>query len=257
MSTRSPDIPHAGGSPLAGGGAASRPAHGRLAWLGALPLLARPITRTMPWLTLIIGCLAGVTYLAILAHAADAAHWSLSQGYVRFAFVPAIAALAFVVRAPLRPLTQTTPVPVWVAQVGYLLLAAPVLALTCWAELRIIAHTIPRHADHAAVYPLIAQLTGWCMVTVAAAAWADRSRYADLGGVIAAVVSFAAVALVWYLPVTGRFLVDPPATQHHVTVTWYAIVTAALALTCLAMRDQWHRYARRLRLSPARAPARG
>jgi hypothetical protein len=246
MSTRSPDIPHAGGPPLAAGGEQSPPARGRLAWLGALPLLARPITRTMPWVTLIIGCLAGLTYLAALAHAADTAHWSLTEGYVRFAFVPAIAALAFVVRAPLRPLTQTTPVPLWVAPVGYLVLAAPVLAVTCWAELRIVAHTVPRHADYAAVYPLIAQLTGWCMVTVAAAAWADRSRYADLGGVIAALVSFAAVALVWYLPATARFLVDPPATQQHVTIAWYAISAAGLALTCMAMRDQWHRYARPL-----------
>jgi hypothetical protein len=256
MSTRSPDIPHAG-PPVPACGAQLQPARGRLAWLGALPVLARPITRTMPWVTLIIGCLAGVIYLTLLATAADSAHWSLTQGYVRFAFVPAIAALAFVVRAPLRPLTQTTPVPVWVAPVGYLLLAAPVLAATCWAELRIVAHTIPDHADHAAVYPLLAQLTGWCVVTVAIAAWADRSRYADLGGVIAAVVSSAAIALAWYLPVTARFLVDPPATQQHVTIAWYAIATAGLALTCLAMRDHWHRYARRLRISPARAPARG
>ncbi len=246
MSTRSPDSPLAGGPLLAVGGEHSRPARGRLAWLGALPLLARPITRTMPWVTLIIGCLAGLTYLAILAHAADTAHWSLTQGYVRFAFVPAIAALAFVVRAPLRPLIQTTPVPVWVAPVGYLLLAAPVLAVTCWAELRIVAHTVPLHADHGAVYPLIAQLTGWCMITVAVAAWADRSHYADLGGVIAVLASFAAVALAWYLPSTARFLVDPPATQHHVAIAWYSIATAALVVTCLAMRDQWHRYARGL-----------
>jgi hypothetical protein len=254
MSTRSPDIQPAGGSPLAARGAGSRPARGRVAWFGVVPLLVRPITRTMPWVTLLTGCLAGLIYLALLAHAADGAHWSLTQGYLRFAFVPAIAALAFVVRAPLRPLTQTTPVPVWVAPVGYLMLAAPVLAVTCWADLRIVAHTIPRAADHAAVYPLIAQLAGWCMVTVAAAAWADRSRYADLGGVIAAVVSLATVALVWYLPVTARFLVDPPASQHRVTTAWYAIATAGLAVACAAMRDPWHRYARRLR-GRRRAPA--
>jgi hypothetical protein len=257
MSTRSPDIPHAEGPALTAGGEHRRPTRGRRAWLGVLPLLARPIIRTMPWVTLLIGCLAGLIYLAFLAHAADTAHWSLTAGYVRFAFVPAIAALAFVVRAPLRPLTQTTPVPAWVAPAGYLLLAAPVLAVTCWAQLRIVAHTIPRHADHAAVYPLLAQLTGWCMVTVAAAAWADRTRYADLGGVIAVLVSFAAVALGWYLPVTARYLVDPPAAQHDVTIAWYAIATAGLALTCMAMRDQWHRYARRPWLSPGRAPARG
>ncbi len=246
MSTRSPGIPRAEGPPLAAGGAESRSARRRLTWLRAVPLLARPIIRTMPWVTLITGCLAGLAYLAILAHAADTAHWSLTQGYVRFAFVSAIAAVAFVVRAPLRPLTQATPVPAWVTPVGYLLLAAPVLAATCWADLRIVAHTISPHADHAAVYPLMAQLAGWCMVAVAVAAWADRSRYADVGGVIAVLASFAAVALVWYLPVTARFLVDPPATPHRVTIAWYTIAAAGLAMTCAAMRDHWHRYARQL-----------
>ena len=99
-----------------------------------------------------------------------------------------------------------------------------------------------------AVYPLIAQLTGWCAVTVAAAAWVDRSRYADLGGAIAAPVSFAVIALAWYAPITSRFLAEPPATAHGVTIAWYAVASAALALTCVAMRDQWHRYSRSLHL---------
>ena len=133
---------------------------------------------------------------------------------MRLAFLPAVAALAFVLRAPFRPVTQATPVPAWVAPAGHLLLAAPVLAATCWVQLRIMAHSIPPHAPSAhapAVYPLIAQLTGWCAVTVAAAACADRSRYADLGGAVAAPISFAAIALAWYSPVTSRFLIEPPA----------------------------------------------
>ena len=227
----------------------------RLSWLRALPLLARPITRTMPWATLITGGLAGTVFLAVMAHVAGTPHWPLDQGAVRLAFLPAIAALAFVLRAPFRPLTQATPVPAWVAPAGHILLAVPVLVVTCWAQLRIMAHTTPPHAlgRPPAVYPVIAQLTGWCAVTVAAAACADRSRYADLGGAIAAPVSFAAIALAWYSPVTSRFLVEPPATAHTVTIAWYAIATAALALTCAAMRDRWHRYTRNLhRLSSSR-----
>jgi hypothetical protein len=77
--------------------------------------------------------------------------------------------------------------------------------------------------------------------TVATAACADRSRYADLGGAIAAPVSFAFIALAWYAPVTSRFLLDPPASAHSVAIAWYAIATAALALTWVAMRDQWQR----------------
>jgi hypothetical protein len=219
-----------------------------LSWLRALPLLAWPVTRTMPWVTLITGCLAGTAFLAVLARVADTSHAPLGLGAARLALLPAIAALAFVLGAPFRPVTQATPVPAWLAPAGHIALAAPVLAVTCWAQLRIVARTSPPHTlSHLpASYPLIAQLTGWCAVTVAAAACADRSRYADLGGVIAAPVSFAAIALAWYAPATSRFLVGPPATAHGVTFAWYSIATAGLALSCAAMRDRWHRYTRNL-----------
>jgi hypothetical protein len=226
-----------------------RPAQrSRVSWLGALPPLARPIIRTMPWVVLITGCLVGPVYLAVLAHLAGASRSPLGPGAVRLAFLPAVAALAFVPRAPFRLVTQTTPVPAWVAPAGHLLLAAPILAVTCWAQLHIIAGTVPAHTlGHSpAVYPLIAQLTGWCAVTVATAAWARRTRYADLSGAIAAPVSLAAVALAWYAPITSRFVAEPAATPHGVTIVWYAVASAALALTGVAMRDQWHRYSRRL-----------
>jgi hypothetical protein len=217
-------------------------------WVGALPPLARPIFRTMPWVMLITVCLISLAYLAVLAHAAHAPSSPLGPDAVRLAFLPAVAALAFVPRDPSRPLTQTTPVPAWVAPAGHLVLAAPVLAATCWAQLRIIAGTVPAHTlgPLPAVYPLIAQLTGWCTVTVAVAAWARRSRYADLSGAVAAPVSLAAVALAWFAPITSRFVAEPPGSPHGVTIAWYAVASAALALTGVAMRDRWHRYSRRL-----------
>jgi hypothetical protein len=209
----------------------------------------------MPWVTLITGCLAGTVYLAVMARLARVSHSPLGQGTVRLAFLPAVAALAFVPRAPFRPLTQTTPVPAWVAPAGHLLLAAPILAVTCWAQLGLVALTVPPHAIYLpAVYPLLAQLTGWCVVTVAAAACVDRSRYADLGGAVAAPVGLVAIALAWYAPVTSRVLVEPPATAHAVTIAWYAVASAALVLTCAAMRDRWHRYARH---QPVRIPGSG
>jgi hypothetical protein len=242
------NIPHTEGAPPALGQPSRRALRPGLSWLRVLPLLAWPISRTMPWVTLISGCLAGTGYLAVMARVADTSHSPLGPGTVRLAFLPAIAALAFVLRAPFRPLTQVTPVPAWVAPAGHIVLAAPVLAATCWAQLRIVAHTIPAHTfgHPPAIYSMIAQLTGWCAVTVAVAACADRSRYADLGGAVAAPVSFAAIALAWYAPVTARFVVEPPGTAHAVTIAWYAITTGALALTCAVMRDQWHRYPRNL-----------
>ena len=100
------------------------------------------------------------------------------------------------------------------APADHLLLAVPVLAATCWAQLRLIAQTIPPHilGHPPAVYPLIAQLTGWSAVTVAAAACVGRSRYADLGGAIAVPISFGAIALAWYVPAGAR-PVAPLRTQ--------------------------------------------
>jgi hypothetical protein len=234
----------------------------RLSWLRALPLIARHIARTMPWTTLITGCLAGTAALAVVAQVARSA-WPLGQGAVRLAFLPAIAALAFVPRAWFRPVTQATPVPAWVGPAGRILLAAPVLAVTCYAQLRIMDHTFTVRTNSLqsyghlaafyppAVYPLIAQLTGWCVVTVAAAVCVDRSRYADLGGAVAAPVVLVAIGIVWYAPITSRFLVVPPAAAHAVTITWYVIAAVALVLTCAAMEDRWHRYSRRLRRNPS------
>jgi hypothetical protein len=259
VTSRSPNSLNTEGAPPARGQPARPARRSRLSWLRALPLLARPITQTMPWATLLTGCLAGTGYLAVMAHLASTSHSPLGQGTVRLGFLPAVAALAFVPRASFRPLTQTTPVPAWVAPAGHLLLAAPILAVTCWAQLRIIAHAIPPHGPShlPAVYPVIAQLTGWCAVTVAAAASIDRSRYADLGGAIAAPAGFAAIALAWYAPITHRFLAEPPATPHGVSIAWYAIAAAALALACMATRDQWHRYTRNLHRSssPQRNPS--
>jgi hypothetical protein len=245
MTPPAPLIPRSDAWPTAASPPVRTGRRPRLRWRCGLPAIARHVAWTMPWLTLIAGCLAGTVYLAIIADVADTAHSPLAQGAVRFAFLPAVAALAFVLRTPFRPLIQTTPVPAWVAPVSHLVLATPVLATTCWVQLRIMDHTIPLHAigHPPGIYPLIAQLTGWCAIIVAAAACVDRSRYADLSGAIAGPAGFAAIALAWYAPVTARFLAEPPATAQEATIAWYAIAAAALALTCAAMRDRWHRYA--------------
>jgi hypothetical protein len=231
----------------------SRARQPRLSWLRALPFLVRPITQTMPWITLIAGCLTGTIVLALIARVAHTARWQLGQGDVRLAFLTVVAALAFVLRTPFRPLTQALPVPAWLAPVGHILLAAPVVAVTCWVQLRIMADSLPSHTlTHApAVYPLVAQLTGWSAVAVMAAAWVDRSRYADLGGAIAAPVTFGIMALAWHAPGIARFLAEPSATAHGVTFAWYAIASVALILACAAMRDHWHRYSRVVAAVPA------
>lgn len=217
----------------------------RLSGLRVLPLLARHVTRTMPWAALIGGCAAGTMLLTALAYFADKSHYSLSQTTVRFCFLPAMAAVAFVLRAPVQAVAQAAPAPAWLSPAGHILLAIPVLAATCWAQLGVMSHTIPPGAAaHPAVYPLLAQLTGWCALSVAAAACADRSRYADLGGPVALPIAAAAIALAAFVPAARRILTDPPATPRAATIAWYVVTAAALALTAAALSDRWRRYSR-------------
>ena len=228
-----------------------------LSWHRVLPLLTAYLIRTMPWVTLITGCLASLAIFTILVRVAahdHAAFW-LDQGTVRLSLLPAAAALAFVPYIPFRPLTLATPVPAWLTPAGHLLLAAPFLALTFWAQLRIMAPAIPPHAPRdpqEPLYALIAQLIGWSAIVAAAAAGTARTRFADLGGAIAASSSFAGIALAWYTPLSAKLLVKPPASPHSVTIGWYAITAAALILTFATMRDHWHRYTRSRNRPPDR-----
>jgi len=209
----------------------------------------------MPWVTLLAGCASGTVVLALMAHFAG--HSPLDQDTVRLTFLPAVAALAFVPHVHFRPVIQTTPVATWVTAAGQILLAFPVLALTCAVQLDLMASTFPaQYRRHLlAVYPLIAQLTGWCLLTLSIAACCERTRYAALSGAIAAPVTCVVIAAVWFSPPLDRYLLSPPETARTVTVAWYTIAAAAGAVGCLAIRDQWHRYARRRSLPTWSAPS--
>jgi len=214
----------------------------------SLPGLARHTLATMPWVTVFAGCASGTVVLALMAHFAG--HSPLNQDNVRVTFLPAVGALAFVPHVHFRPVVQTTPVPTWIATGGQILLALPVLALTCWVQLELMASTYPaQYAKHLpAVYPLIAQLTGWCLLTLSVAAGCERTRYAALSGAIAAPAVFVAIAATSFVSPLSQHLLNPPETAPAATVAWCTIAAAALVLAVLASRDQWHRYTRRLHL---------
>jgi len=220
-----------------------------------LPHLARHIARTVPWATLLAGCLISIALFAGLARVTVVEHDTsvLVEGAVQLCLLPAVAVLAFVLRGQFRPLTLVTPVPAWVTAAGQLLLAAPVLVLTGWVQLRILTLATgpqpPGGLSGDPTYALAVQLTGWAMLAVAAAACVGRSRYADLGGAIGAPVAFLIIAVASYAPGIDKFLDRPGAQLHSVVIGWCAIAAAALIVTCLALRDSWHRYPR-VRLAP-------
>jgi len=214
-------------------------------WTRALPYLARHIFTTMPWGTLLAGCVSGTIVLALMAHFAG--HSPLDQNTVRLTLLPAVASLAFVPHVHFRPLIQTTPVSIWVASAAQMLLAVPVLAITSAVQLDLMASTFPApyRSQLPAVSPLIAQFTGWSLLALSIAAGCERTRYTALSGAISAPITFVAIAAAWFIPPLRRHLLSPPDTAMAATIAWYAIATAALIVAILATRDQWHRYARR------------
>jgi hypothetical protein len=199
-------------------------------WPRALPALTRHVIRAMSWAPLLGGCLAGLALLTFLAYVADRSHSPLDQAQVRLTFVPALAGLAFVARTPVRPLAVAAPTPAWVTPAIQLLLAGPVLAATVAIQLGLMAHTSPRGATLPAIYPLLAQLTGWAALVVT--------------GAVAGPVGLAVIAAGWFTPGLSRLLVPPAATGRAATVSWYLITAAGLVLTRAALRDPWHRYLR-------------
>ena len=203
----------------------------------------------MPWGTLLVGCASGTVVLALMAYFAG--HSPLDQNTVRLTLLPAVGSLAFVPHIHFRPLIQTTPVPIWVASVAQMLLAVPVLAITCAVQLDLMTSTSPTpyRTQLPAVYPLVAQLTGWSLLALSIAAGCERTRYAALSGAISAPLTFVAIAAAWFIPPLRRHLLSPPDTAMAATIAWYTIATAALIVAAFATRDQWHRYARRLHRS--------
>ena len=207
-------------------------------WTSALPGLAPHLARTTPWATLFAGCASGTLILALLAHFAGRS--PLDQSTVRVTFLPAVAALAFVPHIHFRPIIQAAPTPTWIAPVGQTLFALPVLAATCWVQLRLMAGTLPAGlaGPVPAVYPLLAQLTGWSVLTGAIAVCCERTRYASLSGAVAVPVSAVLIAAVEFIPALNRYLLTPPSAPHAATIAWYAIAAAALALAGVAVRDR-------------------
>jgi hypothetical protein len=222
----------------------SRVRRPRRFWISTLPALARHLVRTVPWVTLLAGCGGGTAVLALLTRFAS--QTALDQNTVRMTFLPAVAALAFVPHVHFRPLSQVTAVPSPIIAAGQTLLALPVLAVTCWVQLRLMAGTVPANAAGRlpAVYPLLAQLTAWSLLTVAIAACCERTRYAALSGAIAVAAGFTLIAVASFAPALERRLLTPPAAPHAVTIAWYALAAAALVLAGVAASDQWRRFSR-------------
>jgi hypothetical protein len=202
----------------------------------ALPHLAA----TMPWGTLLSGCAIGLAISVVGYRFAGPASGSAGvTAVVRAAFVPLVLVAAFLATDPHRRLATALPAPAWLTAATHTALALPVLAGTAGLQLRLAAAELaagqryPGVPAHLPWPALSRELAAAAAIALAAAGVVARTRWHELGGVIAAPVSLAVIAVT-------------QATWDG--VTWRVLLVGALAVTTAAwaQRDPW------LRLHPVR-----
>jgi hypothetical protein len=222
----------------------------------AAAALAGHVAATMPWVPLLAGCCAGTGLTAALALLAGSLQQPLALGiFIRAAFVPVLAAAAFLPADPVRQLTGALPARAWLTPAMRLALALPVLAGTCWAELRLAGLAFAADLRVAGVHPqplpaagLAAELAGCCAIALAVAALVARGRWHDLGGALAAPAAVAVLAALALLPVhlLPAGMVGLTRHQQHAWAGaargWLAVTVIAFAVACWAARDPWRRW---------------
>jgi hypothetical protein len=203
-------------------------------------LSARHLVQTMPWGVLLAGCVSSVGVALILE---ETSRPPLDANQVRLTWLPAVAALCFAPHVYFRPVIQTVPVPARLAATEHTLLSAPLVVATCATDLQVTTTRDTGLAHTPALYPLIAQFTGWAAVAVLSATWCDRTRFASLNGALAAPITIALITLTWTEPHLQHVLSTPTARPRTATAAWYTIAAIAAVGSWAASRDSWHRYA--------------
>jgi hypothetical protein len=216
--------------------------------------VAPHVARAMPWGTLLSGCLLGVA-VSGTGHqlASPYASPSATLLTVRASFIPVAAGLAFLVRDPQRTLTSALPVRAWLTTAIRALLAVPVVAVASGAGMFLASSDIHRELGPAAAaagnpvpLALAAEVAAWAAVALALAMVAARTRWADLGGAVAAPAALAVIGLLlWRVP----GLAPSPGISSSggqpdwgtADAAWLAAACLAAVVACLASRDPWRR----------------
>jgi hypothetical protein len=217
--------------------------------------LAGPVARTMPWGPLLAGCAAGICVGLAMAlfRGPTLSPPGIVLG-VRASFVPVMTGLAFLLHDPHRQLTAALPVRAWLASAVRVALALPVLGATAGAEFVLAARALAADPRGPGAGPaalpwtaLAAELAAWCLLALAAAALMARTRWHDVGGVVAALGALATLAVLALAPLhlLPTAFTDMTAAERQAWTLawrlWLAVALLAAALAAWASRDPWLR----------------
>ena len=229
--------------------------------------LAGPVARTMPWGPLVAGCGTGICVAQAMA--LFRGPLQSPPGVVlglRASFVPVMTGLAFLLHDGHRQLTGALPVRAWLTSAVRAALALPLLCATAGAELVLAARALAADPRRPGAGPvalpwtaLAAELAAWCLLALAAAALTARTRWHDVGGVVAALGALATLAVLALAPLhllPTAFTGMTAAERQAWTLAWrlwLVVAVLAAALAAWASRDPWLR----TRLRPVARAGRG
>ena len=225
--------------------------------------LAGPVARTMPWGPLVAGCGTGICVGLAMAlfHGPMQSPPGIMLG-LRASFVPVMTGLAFLLHDPHRQLTGALPVRAWLTSAVRAALALPALGVTAWAEFYLAGRALAAYpGDGAGARPaglpwaaMAAELAAWCLLALAAAALTARTRWHDVGGVMAALGALATLAVLALAPLhlLPAAFTDMTAAERQAWAQawrlWLVVALLAAALAARASRDPWLRVRTPLRL---------
>jgi hypothetical protein len=229
--------------------AARCPGNVRLA-VAALPAVAA----SMPWGPLLAGCLAGLAVSVVGRLRASPLDASPAAALLscRASFGLVVAGLAFLLADPHRPVSACLPAPAWLTSALRVLLAAPAVACTAAIQLGLAAASqrVLQHAREPGLpwLSLAAELAGWCAVALAASAALQRTRWHDIGGVLAVALTLSCLAALSRLPwhpfpvLMGTRAAGAAWTKAG--WLWASVCGSGLAVAAWSSRDSWRRLGR-------------
>jgi hypothetical protein len=214
------------------------------------------LVHTQPWGALIGTGAAGVAVMAIT----DAFGNVLQSpkdivAALRLAFAVVAFGIGFLGAEPAPSLVEALPTRLWALRAVRLVLALPIVVVVGWAQLSLAAGALATDEraqglpHHPLAWPGLAmELAGFGALALLGAFLVGRSRWRDLGGVIAAPLALGAIAILVIVPFglfPTAYLLVPSRPHEHAWVTaeweWVTLSIAAMTSAVWASRDQWER----------------
>ena len=162
---------------------------------------------TVPWTPAAAGCAVGIGIAVVTRqYAYTFQHGSTVVMLLRVAFLPLVAAAAFLTSDPLHGIAASLPTAHWMTAGLRIVSALPLFAATVAAEcalsaasLATIAPTSGAPDGQQSVLTQVLEGACWCVTAIALAAAVGRTRLHETAGLIGALGAIAVGGAIWFV----------------------------------------------------------